>query len=320
MIDSTEEPLHRLQAVSHPGPAADQRISAVETRGVSFRRRIPTYRGAALYDVLSETVAMGGSRYGLVEFSAADLSRVDYCVPADGDEVHPMWYSATMSSPNARVLAGTATIGLRDGKRWSHVHALWLEKEGGMLKSGHVWPETTVDDGLLEAEAISFDSVELSYGVCEEAGMPVFEPSSSPAPAAAGSLQHKSGENTEIEVFSRSRFIVARVRPNVLLSEAIQTLCAEFGIAEGRIRGGTGSLIGAVFSAEMSARHRMSSPPPATEVVYLRGRVSNSFPCQQFELYAGLVDKTGTFHAGRLDPTTNRVAVTYDLVIEDLLC
>jgi len=53
-------------------------------------------------------------------------------------------------------------------------------------------------------------------------------------------------------------------------------------------------------------------------VVYLRGDFDISKGSDQINLRAGLVDKTATFFAGHLDPHANRVAITYDLVIEDM--
>lgn len=310
MKHSGEEPLHINQAIAHPGVLADERITAVETLGTSFTRRVRTHTGDGLFDVLSSVVESGGSQYGLIEFSDADLANVNYCVPAEGDHNHPMWYSDTLHSKRSRVLAGTATVGLRDQERWSHIHAVWKERDTEVLRAGHVWPETTVDEGWMEVSVVTFHSVALSYGTCAETELPVFEPSaSSTSYESSGPLPNNA---------STSRFIVARIRPNVLIADAVHQLCEQFSVSQGRVRGGTGSLIGATFRAEHAPYHRVSAPAPASEVVYLRGDFDISKGADQINLRAGLVDKTATFFAGHLDPHANRVAITYDLVIEDM--
>jgi hypothetical protein len=105
--------------------------------------------------------------------------------------------------------------------------------------------------------------------------------------------------------------LVVRVRPNQDLCLALERVCAERNIRRGLIRGGVGSLIGAVFDDGRIVE------PFVTEVFIRRGVIETGIDgSPRAEVDIGLVAHTGEIAEGRLERGQNPVLITFELVIE----
>lgn len=115
-----------------------------------------------------------------------------------------------------------------------------------------------------------------------------------------------------------SRTVVARVMPNEDITGSVTRICNENNFRAAVVRGGTGSLIGAVFEGDDGGPMRIVDGP-ATEVVTLVGHLMpDTDGTSSVHLSCSLVDKHGTVHAGRLVPGENPVSVTFELVVQEI--
>ncbi|MBM7847836.1 PCC domain-containing protein [Arthrobacter roseus] len=114
------------------------------------------------------------------------------------------------------------------------------------------------------------------------------------------------------------RTVVARVLPNEDITDAVLRICSDNGFSTAIVRGGTGSLIGALFEPN-SGGPPQKVDGPATEVVTLVGHLeSNQRGRPVVHLSCTLVDKHGNVHAGRLVKGANPVSVTFELVVQEV--
>nr|WP_231713160.1 PPC domain-containing DNA-binding protein [Arthrobacter sp. zg-Y769] len=114
------------------------------------------------------------------------------------------------------------------------------------------------------------------------------------------------------------RSVIARVCPNEDITSAVKTICASAGIRTAAIRGGIGSLIGATLTGP-AERGPVRVEGPGTEVATLVGLLTtNTAGEPEVTINCTLVDKYGQVHAGTLVPGENPVAVTFELLIQEL--
>ena len=299
------------RAVIHPGPVAEDRITAVAGRTrphfisdllTALPERQPD--PSLLTDAVIAAVEAAGADSGIVEFSTLRLPHISYCYPAAGDAVHPMLYSETHTSTGT-VLEGTATVGWRrrpsepggeqtgDLERWVHFHASWVD-EAGTLRGGHLWPETVTAGALERATVWPLHGITLVNDFDDETELPVFTPVRAEAVTAA---PPSPGDRDAV---------FARVRPNAEIHAVVRGLTVAHNLAGGAVRGGTGSLVGAVFDDGRVV------DGPATEVISLAGRLDDS---AAGPLTCTLITARGTVESGRLAPEGNIVGATYDLLL-----
>jgi predicted DNA-binding protein with PD1-like motif len=297
--------------VTHPGPVAEDRITAVRGRTrPHLITDLPTatsdhrHGAGLLTDAVIAAVEAAGADSGIVEFSTLRLPHISYCFPAAGDAVHPMLYSETHTSTGT-VLEGTATVGWRrrpveaggeptgDLERWVHFHASWVD-DAGALRGGHLWPETATAGALERATVWPLHGITLINDFDEETELPVFTPVRAEAVAAAPT---SPGDRDAV---------FARVRPNAEIHEIVRGLTAAHSLAGGAVHGGTGSLVGAVFDDGRVV------DGPATEVISLAGRLDDS---AVGPLTCTLITARGTVESGRLAAAGNIVGATYDLLL-----
>jgi len=289
--------------LQHPGPRLMPRVQTVTTRSAAVRATLSP--GKRLIDGLAEILGSTDATCAQVEISGGILDRISYCVPAecpDGSVVATFSQTREARTP-AQLLAGSVTVGFRNGERFMHCHAMWLDA-GGEIQGGHLWPETVVGGVGVCAVVHPLPGITTVNAQDPETCMPVF----TPHPTADGS------ENPE--AVSGSRVAMSRVRPGEDITAAVRQVCAEQGFRTAVVRAGVGSLVGACLRRGDDV---FDVDGPATELATIVGRVPAD-PAD-VELSAIVVDRHGDVHAGVLVPGRNPVAITFELLIfEDDEC
>ncbi|MEH3033528.1 MAG: DUF296 domain-containing protein [Aeromicrobium erythreum] len=287
-----------LAPLRHPGPAPAARLASVPTGSLVHRASLPA--GERLVDAIDAELARLGLDSAQVELLAGPLARVSYCFPALCDDgLRAAWYSETHEAAGpAHVLGGSATVGRRDGERFVHCHAVWHDALGA-VHGGHLWPETVVGATPLEVVVHALDAVALTSGTDDETLMPVF----TPWPVAPG------------EVRGDRRAVMTRVRPGLEVHEAVRRVMADAGFARASVRGSLGSIVGATLERPGAP---LRVPGPATEVTVTGHGVLGDGRLDDVDLVAHVIDRHATVHSGRLAPTGNLVAITMELLVEEL--
>ncbi|MCW2757206.1 MAG: hypothetical protein JWO46_952 [Nocardioidaceae bacterium] len=283
----------------HPGPVATERRTSVATSSTAARVLLPA--GLTLVDASAAALEQLGATSGQVELLDGTLSRVSYCFPAlCTDGATAVTYSERHEAQvPARVAAGSATVGFRHGERFAHCHATWFDA-GGNLFGGHLWPETVIGPGGVHALVHALDRVELISDTDPESRMPVFTPHEQPirAVAATGAV----------------RAVMTRVAPGVELGEVVRDIMREHGFAKASIAGSLGSLSGAVLQRGGSV---LVVDGPATEVT-LTGTFDLAAEADACPVSAMVIDRFGVVHHGLLVAEENIVAVTLELLVEEV--
>ena len=287
-----------LAPLVHPGPVADHRLESVSSAVLVKRASLPP--GSRLVDAIDGELAELGVDSAQVEILGGPLARVSYCVPAlctDGSRA--AWYSDTIeATAPATIVAGSATVGRREGERFMHCHAAWYDAYGS-LRGGHLWPDTVVGTTPVEVVIRGFASCELRSKQDDETLMPVFTPS-------AG-----DGSST-----GSARAVMTRVRPGVEIHDAVREVMSRNGFRRASVRGSLGSLVGATLRRDDDIA---VAPGPATEVTMSGHVVCEGGRLVEVHLPTFVVDRYGKVHMGELVEDGNLVAVTFELLLEELL-
>lgn len=299
---STQSPRRAGVPVVHPGPIHPERITSVPSRVEVVRGELPA--GKRLTDALWDLMGPTGARAAAVEFGPGTFGNIPYVFPAIGPaESKPVTFTEVHRSrgPNV-VLGGSATVGLRFGERFTHTHASWMDATG-TIRGGHLMPEATVGEvpilvvmrALMDAEQLSTD--------CAETELPAFAPQARPFP----------GELRE----TCPRAVISRVRPGVLLDEAVVEVCRRAGFREAVVRASLGSTVGALI--DQGEGNLVEVDWPAVEFTQLVGAVHDADgPEPAVELQGSLVDLHGVVHHGVVRNGLNPVAVTFELYVEEV--
>lgn len=281
-----------MRSIKHPGPVAPTRVqcAAAVLRAVDVE--LP--RGVTLLQGLADAVRSHGASSAVFSFRAGTLAPMVFVMPALSDSPrHVAYFSERFQATGAaRLEAGCITYGLRDGEPSLHCHATWTEADG-RRRSGH----------LLAAESQVEVPVQLEAWMLYGAGFKV-----APDAETNFSLLQVSADAAQ---FGRTNALVVKVGPNEDLCLTLEALCAERNIRYARIRGGVGSLIGAVFDDGRTVKAFV------TEVFIRRGTVvpgADGTPCADLDI--GLVAHNGEIAEGRLKRGENPVLITFELVIE----
>lgn len=290
----------------HPGPETKPRLIAFESRVSTAIVQLRP--GQPLLGQLFDALHRVGAHNGIAELVGGTFSPVSYCVPADGTSERKVSYSATRTTPRANLILGAATLGSRGGNPFMHSHCVWISPDG-TLQAGHLWPETRIGQSPPAVVLHALQGVDLVSADDPETAMPVFTPQPGEDPTMPGNQRDHVGPN---------RSLIARVCPNEDITAAVKTLCASAGMRTASIRGGIGSLIGATFAGS-GASGPVRVEGPGTEVATLVGLLTTN-PAGEPEvtITCTLVDKYGQVHAGTLVAGENPVAVTFELLIQEL--
>lgn len=336
MSTATDRPaFHVGQPLTHPGPAPAERIVSVPTLVDVVRTSLPP--GAVLTEAIGAVLDEAGGAAASAEISGGTLGTVPYVYPAlaaEGEERAVAFTSPFTSVGPCLLLGGSVTVGHRDGARYTHTHATWIEAVG-TTRGGHLLPEATVGDVpvdlvlrvLRDARFISTDD--------PETRMPAFTPSPHPAEHVAdaagdapsdGAAGDRIGNGNGGDASSTVRqAVVSRVRPGVDLHEAVRRICGEAGFRRARVHSSLGSTVGAsmvVGTAGDGTRPHLVDPP-AVEFTRLVGKVEPAADATAGEppavrLVGTCVDIHGEVHNGALVESENTVAVTFELFVEEV--
>jgi predicted DNA-binding protein with PD1-like motif len=290
----------RPRLLRHPGPVDPQRVEA--HRANALRRIQDLTPGLSILDALWEPLEQTGRTAGKAEFVSGTFDRLRYCIPApcpDGSRVATFSEPFETSIPVTVVMA-SATLGLREGHKWMHCHAVWVDDDG-TLRSGHLLPETTIGAPPPRAIVDALAGVRLESAPDAETNLPIFHHRAEGAEAV-----HATTGPREV--------LVARVKPNEDIVQAVEKLCLAKGFPAVLVRAGVGSLVGARLRV---ADRVVEVPGPAVEVTGLIGEVrSDARGTPTATLTATLVDDEGRVHGGELISGANPVAITYELCLE----
>lgn len=288
-----------VEPLIHAGPRSANRLVDMATPTAGALVRLEP--GLGLFVALHKAANLLGYDAATADLWSGTFHPLSYCVPADGTGEKAVSFSEPRSATNAELVVGSAVVGNRHGEKFCHLHCAWNDG-AGRLNAGHVFPETIIGEPAPWAWLTGMPAVDWESDDDPETCMPTFTPHPIEIPTGVAMSELTQG-----------RAVVARVLPNEFLDDAIVELCRRHGIRDCYVRGATGSLIGAEFVGEGDEPRRIDGP--ATEVATLVGAVQDGV---LGPLAAVLVDKHGTATGGVLVPGANRVAVTLELVLQEI--
>jgi predicted DNA-binding protein with PD1-like motif len=291
LIQPTEGTPAVRRRVVHPGPAAATRIESAigQLRDVRFTAQ----PGLPLVDAMAGPLAAAGIRGGAVDLAGLCLAPFDYVIPAQSrDADHVAYYSETRRARGVvDVESGTATFGWRDGAPFLHAHALWHEA-GLPLAAGHILPLDTKLAAACEVRAWGVAEAEMIAAPDRETNFTLFGPVQRAAHPAIGDC------------------VLARIRPNEDLVEAIEDVCRRHGFIRATIRSGIGSTVGCLLESGVAVRII------PTEFFIRHGVVRPDHNGRsRVDVEIVLVDETGAVVTGRPVRGMNPVLICAEIVI-----
>ncbi len=281
-----------LRTIRHPGPVSAKRYRAVPCRATPLALTLQA--AMPINTAVAQAFAAAGYRAGWVDLADIVMERMNYVMPAAStDAEHAAWYSETYRpDPGGVIQSAGLHLGIRDSEPFLHCHGTW-DVPGEGSRMGHLLPfEASLSEPV---EVAAYGVVDAALVVREDAetNFRLFSPERWDEPtAAAGS--HAA--------------ILATVRPNEDICEAIEAICVAHAVTEALVLG-IGSLVGARFSDGRDI------PDHATEVLIRKGRVQREDGAQRCTLDIDLVGMTGIMASGRLAHGANAVCVTFELLI-----
>lgn len=286
-----------VELLNQPGPAWPERIIDVDTP--TKARVVQLTAGLGLFDALCQAVESSGYPFGSADYFGGRLVPLSYCIPADATCERAVNFSEPRATESVDLMVASAVIGIRHGERFVHTHGSWLAPDG-QVRAGHLFPESIIGDPPPWAVIAAMPGVRWLSDDDPETNMPTFTPFPTPSEAA-------------MTTSTDGRAVVARVLPNEQVEEAIAKICLRNNLRNAYIRGGSGSIIGAVFDDGSGGTRVVEGP--ATEIAALIGLVTDGEPNQ---IHAVLVDKYGQVSAGALMKGANHVAVTLEVVLQEI--
>jgi predicted DNA-binding protein with PD1-like motif len=288
--------LAEMRRIVQPGPPASERIQWVEARGRAFSFTLEA--GLPLLEAARLGFAAQGFIGGTLNMSSGALEPFAYVMPAlsTTGENAAFYSDPFRSSGVTRLKVAAMTLGERDGAPYFHCHGLWTEADG-RAGGGHILPEETLVAEPFTVEAFGLDGAIFTAEHDGETNFKLFGPVPSPPGRAT----------------ANARAFALRLRPNQDLAGALESFCAERGIARAKLRGGVGSIIGARFADGRAVE------PFATEMAVRAGAIARRTDgALRAELDVALVDYLGGIAEGRLSRGDNPVLMTMELLLEVL--
>ncbi len=213
-----------MRRLVQPGPAPSERIEAALGHGRTLEYELQP--GLVLIEALMRPVVSAGLRGGTAVFRDAVLSPFRYVFPGPATRrAARAWFSEPRAAPGSRIETANATLGWRDGAPFVHCHAVWTEPDG-LRRGGHILPDKTVVETGATVRAWAVEDVSMTVAADPETNFSLFRPE----PAAGGAGQGQT-------------LILARIRPNQEIGEALSATCRRCGLSRAHVRGGVGSLL-----------------------------------------------------------------------------
>ncbi|WP_432790337.1 DUF296 domain-containing protein [Brevibacterium sp. K11IcPPYGO002] len=292
-------------AVVHAGQRQSPRIVSVPTRCTEHVLELT--EGADLFSALEQSLTDFAVPGIMAEFVSGEFGHIDYVHPAYGpDAEHPMSFTEafTIDVPT-RLRHASATIGVRDGSPFCHVHASWTGPDNE-ARGGHLLPGTLAGPAGLTIRLFALPDAQLLSEVDPETGFSAFAPHPvTPAHATASA----STAPDLAEAARPADAVVSRIRPGEILGEAVLAVCRTAGFDSAEVTASLGSTTGAVFTGG-------SAPWPAVEFTHLSGTVTDAASeTPQVTLFGEVVDVAGEVSFGTLESGANPVAVTFELFV-----
>jgi predicted DNA-binding protein with PD1-like motif len=281
-----------IRSLRQPGPVHPSRIDSF--RGNPQALRFAPRAGVTLNEALTAPLVEAGLQCGTLSFKATAVDPFRYVMPAPADDAEHVAYFSTPCAPSGitRIEQANATFGWSEGKPFIHCHAVWIEPNGNR-RGGHILPLETIVVEPGEATAFGFPSIGIEARADPETNFTLFQPTGDSFQPAGGGA---------------GRGLIARIKPNVDIVTAVETIARGHEITDAVIRGSLGSLIGARFADGSRVEDY------ATEVLVRDGHLCNG----RAALNLFVVDMRGQVHEGWLQRGDNPVCITFDLFLEDL--
>lgn len=286
-----------LREVKHPGVQRAQPYMLAACQTESHRQTLRA--GHSLLNAF-RLVGEAHDLYSAVgRFKGGQFADLHYVMPAlSSSPDHSVYYSQHYTHPGpVQIEQASVTLGRnREGELWLHCHAAWRDAQG-QLQAGHILPDQTILGGSPELDMTYVRGAAFETLPCSETNFSLFTPVARPelSPAQAGS----------------PKSWIVTLAPNQNISAVLRDICQELGLTRAVIRGGVGSLVGAILEPELVVE------PFVTEVLIEEGRIDLGLPAeQQVQLDVIIIDYQHGVHRGRLKPEVNSVLVTFELVLE----
>ncbi|MGY9049735.1 hypothetical protein P775_17700 [Puniceibacterium antarcticum] len=272
--------MSELRQITHPGPVATDRISAVPCRVT--RKKVTLSAGVPLLQAMTAAVDGAAAWFDLSDLTVAKLSFVRPA-PAPGDG-HVAWYSAMTTLYDARIIRAGVHLGRRDGAPFAHVHGIWADRDGA-LHMGHLFSEDTVLDHAVNVDVLLITGAHLESAQDSETQFLLFRPVKT---------SEIAGPNA----------VLAIARPNAVIDDALVAIAGQAGLESAAIHG-----IGSLIGTEFATGDGISSY--ATEVLLTKGRLTQS----GVALEAACVGFDGPYAEGPLARSRNTICVTFELLL-----
>jgi predicted DNA-binding protein with PD1-like motif len=287
-----------IRRISHPGAPAADRIQYVAGHAEKFEFMLEP--GFSILESIRRGLAAHGYEDAVLELDGGSFRPFVYVIPSlSRTPEHAVWYSDIYRPEGETTLdQATVTFGVRDGEAFLHCHALWTEADGKKL-AGHVIPHDAMVSAPIRAQAWGMAGMRFQVDKDNETNFSLFQP------RARDATEHTPAQVTE------KRFYAMRLRPNQDFCFALEDFCDEHGINTAVVRGGVGSVIGALFEDG----HVVD--PIATELLVRDGHVTRDERGRALaHMDVVLVDYEAGLAEGVLVRGRNPVLVTVELLLE----
>ncbi|MGU3496513.1 DUF296 domain-containing protein [Xanthobacteraceae bacterium A53D] len=281
------------RTLQQPGPVAARRIESVAAPLEELE--IDLEPGLTLNEAIARPLLAAGLTAAAVTITDGLLAPFLYVMPAPAtDGVHAAWYSQTYAPEGeVRIEQANVTFGLKDGAPFTHCHATWRLPDG-TRGGGHILPLETRIARPIRARAWATRGATWAVRADSETNFSLFTPEPVPDAPATG-----------------RQLVIARLRPNIELGQALAEVCRNHGLARARVRGSLGSVIGAVFEDAPELEDH------ATEFLVLDGEIAPGTTGElEARLRIAIVGLSGTLREGWLKPGRNPVCITCEFALE----
>jgi predicted DNA-binding protein with PD1-like motif len=292
------QPNSSRRRLAQPGPTSPERIESRE--GEAAVLEFVLEPGLTINEAITRPLLEAGIRGVVVEIEGGALGPFTYVMPAvSPDKDHVASYSRPYVIDGlTRIERASVSVGWWENAPFIHCHGLWIEPDGSR-HGGHMMPSKTMIAEPVRARAWGLKTATYLAEDDPETNFTLFRPVSEPAPRfpVAKSKERPLG-------------ILARVRPNEDICEAVETLCRRHGIGLAVVHG-----IGSLIDPEFEDGRTVSSH--VTEVLITQGDVRpgrDGIPVASLE--TAMVDIQGEVHEGRLIRGRNSVCITFEIYLE----